>query len=176
MAVATETTEQVSSHKNEKVGEVISTKMTKTIVVEVTRRVAHPVYKRIVQKRKKFYVHDEQSAANVGDFVRIIECRPLSRLKRWELKTILRQAVQVAVDHPALSADADTRVKKTIKKNNRYLATELPHPFENRAQYERSLRVPIGPEWTTKKDFQDGVKPRILLKQGIVRAIAKPVA
>jgi len=66
-------------HKNEKVGEVVSAKMTKTIVVEVTRRVAHPVYKRIVQKRKKFYAHDEQSSANVGDFVRIIECRALRR-------------------------------------------------------------------------------------------------
>ena len=119
MAAATETTEQVTSHKNEKVGEVISTKMAKTIVVEVTRRVAHPVYKRIVQKRKKFYAHDEQSTAHVGDVVRIIECRPLSRLKRWELKSILRQAVQVAVDHPALSADADTRVKKTIKKKKK---------------------------------------------------------
>ncbi len=86
MAAATETTEQVASHKNEKVGEVISTKMAKTIVVEVTRRVAHPVYKRIVQKRKKFYAHDEKSSANVGDIVRIIECRPLSRLKRWELE------------------------------------------------------------------------------------------
>ena len=50
-------------HKNEKVGEVVSTKMAKTIVVEVTRRVAHPVYKRIVSKRKKFYAHDEAQSA-----------------------------------------------------------------------------------------------------------------
>ena len=107
------------THKNEKVGEVISTKMAKTIVVEVTRRVAHPVYKRIVQKRKKFYAHDETSEAKVGDIVRIRECRPLSRLKRWELGTILRQAVQVAVDHPALAEVADTRVKKTIKKKKK---------------------------------------------------------
>ncbi len=116
---ATQTGEKPISHKNEKVGEVISTKMAKTIVVEVTRRVTHPVYKRIVQKRKKFYAHDEESAAKLGDIVRIRECRPLSRLKRWELGTILRQAVQVAVDHPALSADADTRVKKTIKKKKK---------------------------------------------------------
>src|SRR6476619_7025838 len=84
-------------HKNEKVGEVISTKMAKTIVVEVTRRVPHPVYKRIVQKRKKFYAHDEQGTAKTGDIVRIIECRPMSRLKRWELGNVLRQAVQVGV-------------------------------------------------------------------------------
>ena len=108
-------TTKPGSHKNEKVGEVISTKMSKTIVVEVTRRVAHPVYKRIVQKRKKFYAHDEQESAKVGDIVRIIECRPLSRLKRWQLGTILRQAVQVGVEHP-LEASADTREKKTVKK------------------------------------------------------------
>jgi small subunit ribosomal protein S17 len=105
--------------KNEKVGEVVSTKMAKTIVVEVTRRVAHPVYKRIVTQRKKFYAHDEQSAAKVGDVVRIIECRPLSRLKRWQLGTVLRQAVQVVVDHPALEGTADTRVKKTLKKKSK---------------------------------------------------------
>lgn len=114
-AVAGEKTEK-KSHKNEKVGEVISTKMAKTIVVEVTRRVPHPVYKRIVSKRKKFYAHDERQTAQVGDVVRIIECRPLSRLKHWELGTILRKAVQVGVEHPALATSADTREKKTIKK------------------------------------------------------------
>jgi len=105
-----------SGHKNEKVGEVVSTKMAKTIVVEVTRRVPHPVYKRIVNKRKRFYAHDEQQSAKVGDVVRIIECRPLSRLKRWELGSVIRRAVQVGVDHPALTETADTRVKKTVKK------------------------------------------------------------
>ena len=114
-AVAKDEAEK-TGHKNEKVGEVISTKMAKTIVVEVTRRVAHPVYKRIVSKRKKFYAHDEKLSAKVGDVVRIVECRPISRLKRWELKSVVRRAVQVAVDHPALEADADTRVKKTVKK------------------------------------------------------------
>jgi small subunit ribosomal protein S17 len=90
--------------------------MAKTIVVEVTRRAAHPVYKRIVSKRRKFYAHDEQQSAHVGDVVRIIECRPLSRLKRWELKDVLRRAVQVAVEHPALEERSDTRVKKTVKR------------------------------------------------------------
>jgi small subunit ribosomal protein S17 len=102
-------------HKNEKVGEVISTKMSKTIVVEVTRRVPHPLYKRIVTKRKRFYVHDEQETAKPGDSVRIMECRPLSRLKRWTLGTILRRAVQVGVDHPAVRESADTSQRKTIK-------------------------------------------------------------
>jgi small subunit ribosomal protein S17 len=108
-----------TGHKNEKVGEVLSTKMAKTIVVEVTLRTAHPVYKRVITKRKKFYAHDEQESAKVGDLVRIVECRPLSRLKRWALGTVIRRAVQIAVDHPALANAADTRVKKTLKKKSK---------------------------------------------------------
>jgi small subunit ribosomal protein S17 len=119
--MAEQATEEVkkTSHKNEKVGEVVSTKMAKTIVVEVTRRVAHPVYKRIVTQRKKFYAHDEQESAKPGDVVRIVECRPLSRLKRWELGDVVRRAVQVTVDHPAIEGSADTRVKKTLKKKKK---------------------------------------------------------
>lgn len=82
--------------RNEKIGQVVSTKMAKTIVVEVTRRVPHPLYKRIVMRRKRFYAHDEEGTAKNGDLVRIIEHRPLSRLKRWILGDILRRAVQVA--------------------------------------------------------------------------------
>ncbi len=118
MAATEQETAQVG-HKNAKLGEVVSTKMAKTIVVEVTRRVPHPMYKRIVSKRKKFYAHDEEQSANVGDFVRIIECRPLSRLKRWELQNILRRAPLVSVEHPALQGTADTRVKKTVKKKKK---------------------------------------------------------
>jgi small subunit ribosomal protein S17 len=116
---AAEQNSAVVGHKNEKVGEVVSTKMAKTIVVEVTRRVAHPVYKRIVTKRKKFYAHDEQQSAKVGDVVRIVECRPLSRLKRWQLGDVIRRAVQVGVEHPALEKSADTREKTTLKKDKK---------------------------------------------------------
>jgi small subunit ribosomal protein S17 len=118
-AATTTTPVEKAAHKQTKVGEVISTKMSKTIVVEVTRRVAHPVYKRIVTKRKKFYAHDEQETAQVGDVVRITESRPLSALKRWTLGDIIRKAVQVGVDHPALSGTADTREKTTIKKKKK---------------------------------------------------------
>lgn len=83
----------------EKVGQVVSTKMQKTIVVEVSRRVAHPLYRRIVKKRKKFYAHDEQGLAKVGDLVRIVEHRPLSKLKRWALAEVIRAAVQVGGTH-----------------------------------------------------------------------------
>jgi len=87
--------ETVQGNKNEKIGQVVSTKMAKTIVVEVTRRVPHPLYKRIITKRKKFYAHDEQGSAKLGDTVRIVECRPLSKLKRWQLGDVIRRAVQV---------------------------------------------------------------------------------
>jgi len=83
----------------EKVGQVVSTKMAKTIVVEVSRRVAHPYYRRIIKKRKKFYAHDETGLAKVGDVVRIVEHRPLSKLKRWALAEVVRAAVQVGESH-----------------------------------------------------------------------------
>ena len=89
--------EKKQGNKNEKIGQVVSAKMQKTIVVEVSRRVPHPLYKRIVTKRKKFYAHDEDGAANLGDIVRIIECRPLSKLKRWRLGEVVRKAALVAV-------------------------------------------------------------------------------
>ena len=59
--------------------------------------------------------------------------------------------------------------------NGKYLASSLPHPFETKQQYERSLRLPLGPEWTTKETFQDATKPRILLKQGIITPMSKPL-
>jgi small subunit ribosomal protein S17 len=97
--------DQKIGHKNEKVGQVVSAKMQKTIVVEVTRRVPHTAYKRIINKRKKFYAHDEQQTAQVGDVVRIIECRPISKLKRWRLGEVLRKAVQVAVEPGAVDLE-----------------------------------------------------------------------
>lgn len=86
-----------STHKTEKVGEVVSTKMAKTIVVQVTRRVPHPLYKRIVTKRNRFYAHDEERTAKLGDVVRIIESRPLSKMKRWTLGEVIRRAVDTSV-------------------------------------------------------------------------------
>jgi small subunit ribosomal protein S17 len=77
------------------VGEVVSTKMSKTIVVEVTRQKQHPLYVRVVKKSKKFYAHDEQQSARVGDVVRIEETRPLSKLKRWRLTEVIRRAAVV---------------------------------------------------------------------------------
>src|ERR1700733_8787278 len=89
---AEKTTKPRNEHKNEKVGEVVSTKMQKTIIVQVSRRVPHPLYRRIVMKHKKFYAHDEDGKARVGDVVRIIECRPMSKLKRWALADVIRRS------------------------------------------------------------------------------------
>ena len=83
---------QLSNRKQEKVGEVVSTKMTKTIVVEVVRRSAHPLYHRIVTRGKRFYAHDETETARLGDVVRIVESRPLSKLKRWTLAEVVRRS------------------------------------------------------------------------------------
>jgi small subunit ribosomal protein S17 len=98
----------------EKIGQVTSVKMAKTIVVEVTRRVPHPIYKRIITKKKKFYAHDEENTAKVGDVVRITEHSPISKLKRWALAEIVRRAVQVG-EEPANLADPSletARIKK----------------------------------------------------------------
>ena len=83
---------KATRHRQEKVGTVTSSKMKKTIVVEVRRRVPHPVYKRIITKRSKFMAHDEHGKAHEGDMVRIVESRPLSKNKRWSLKEVIRTA------------------------------------------------------------------------------------
>src|SRR4051794_8522366 len=98
----------------EKIGSVTSIKMAKTIVVEVTRRVPHPLYKRIITKKKKFYAHDEENSAKLGDVVRITEHAPISKLKRWGLAEIVRRAPQVG-EEPANLADPSletARIKK----------------------------------------------------------------
>ncbi len=78
-------------HRKERTGVVVSSKMAKTIVVKVERRVPHPRYKKIVNVSKKFYAHDAEGTAKEGDRVLIRETRPLSRLKRWELVEVLKQ-------------------------------------------------------------------------------------
>ena len=80
------------TRKNEKIGTVLSSKMGKTIVVEVKRRVPHPLYRRVVTRKNKFYAHDERGEAKSGDRVRIVECRPLSKLKRWRLAEVIWKA------------------------------------------------------------------------------------
>ena len=89
-------TEKKQGQRKQLIGQVVSTKMAKTIVVEVNRQKAHPLYRRVVKRTKKFYAHDEQQTARTGDFVRIEETRPLSRLKRWMLKDIVKRSALAA--------------------------------------------------------------------------------
>ncbi len=95
----------IAPRRNEKVGQVVSTKMQKTIVVEIEMRKAHPKYKRVMKSNKKFYAHDEQNSARVGDVVRIRETRPLSKLKRWALEEIIRRSsLAIADEKPTPTA------------------------------------------------------------------------
>jgi small subunit ribosomal protein S17 len=91
MAEATTTVNLDRGNRKERVGEVISNKMTKTIVVRVERRFPHPQFKKVVTAFSKFYAHDEKSEAKVGDRVRIQESRPLSKTKRWRLVEIVER-------------------------------------------------------------------------------------
>ena len=79
-------------NRKERVGDVISNKMAKTIVVRVERRFPHPQFKKVVTAYSKFYAHDEKAEAKVGDVVRIEETRPLSKLKRWRLVAVVEKS------------------------------------------------------------------------------------
>lgn len=81
--------------KRELVGVVVSNKMDKTCVVQVTRRFRHTKYKKYVNERKRYKAHDERNEAGIGDRVIIVECRPLSREKRWRLQSVLEKAEAV---------------------------------------------------------------------------------
>jgi small subunit ribosomal protein S17 len=75
-----------------RIGQVVSNKMEKTITVTVERRLRHPIYGKFVKKSKKFVAHDENNDCNIGDTVRIMETRPLSKNKRWRLVEIVERA------------------------------------------------------------------------------------
>lgn len=100
MAAETETentasadeTSQVRKNRKVRDGIVTSQKMDKTVVVEVTNRARHPQYNKTVQTQSRYYVHDEENTLKTGDRVRIVETRPLSKLKRWRLQEILERA------------------------------------------------------------------------------------
>lgn len=83
---------EVRNLRKQKSGVVVSTKMDKTIAVQVERRLMHPIYGKFVKRSKKFFAHDEENTCNVGDKVRIMETRPLSKKKRWRLVEILERA------------------------------------------------------------------------------------
>lgn len=81
----------VRTHRKERIGEVVSDKMDKTIVVRVERRFRHPQFKKVVTQYRKFYAHDEKRAAKLGDRVRIEETRPISKTKCWRLVEVVER-------------------------------------------------------------------------------------
>lgn len=95
MTIQTQAAPPPRHARQELVGKVTSAKMEKTIVVEVTRMVQHSKYRRVVRISKRFYAHDEQREARPGDTVRIVETRPLSKLKRWRLKEVVARSTRV---------------------------------------------------------------------------------
>jgi small subunit ribosomal protein S17 len=86
---------QAAGRRKELIGNVVSNRMNKTIVVQVIRKRSHPLYIRVISKAKKFYAHDEKNEAHIGDVVKLEETRPLSKLKRWKLKEIIRKTALV---------------------------------------------------------------------------------
>jgi small subunit ribosomal protein S17 len=88
--------EAARGKRKERLGEVISNKMAKTIIVRVERRFAHPRYKKVITGYKKLYAHDEKNEAKIGDRVRIEETRPLSKTKRWRLIQVVEKSTGVA--------------------------------------------------------------------------------
>ena len=78
--------------RKERIGEVVSNKMDKTIVIAVKTKMKHPMYGKFVNKTSKFYAHDEQNTCGIGDTVRIMETRPLSKTKKWRLVEIIERA------------------------------------------------------------------------------------
>ena len=87
-------TENTTSSRKTRSGTVVSDRMDKTVVVSVQRQIAHPLYGKRVQKRSRFYAHDEGNEYRVGDVVRIVETRPLSKQKRWRVVELLERPEQ----------------------------------------------------------------------------------
>lgn len=90
-----------------KTGTVIRKSGDKTVIVEVERFVMHPTYKKYLRKRKKFHVHDEKNICQLGDKVRIVEARPISKMKRWELSSVIAKGLYIekGVDDTAKAAE-----------------------------------------------------------------------
>ena len=97
------------SHRKIREGEVVSSKMEKTIVVKISWRIAHPRYKKIITKYNKLQAHDENNEAQVGDLVEIMETRPLSKTKRWRLFRIVKRGeLAMAAEEAASGAETAT--------------------------------------------------------------------
>lgn len=102
--------------RNQKTGTVVSNRMAKTITVEVVLHSSHPLYRRGITKRHKFYAHDERQECHVGDVVRIAETRPLSRLKRWRLVEIVRRAALLPTREEVAAAVGEAELNRDTRR------------------------------------------------------------
>lgn len=91
-STSTEVTKEERGQRKTRVGKVVSSKMNKTIVVSLVRVVKHPRYKKYIKRTTKLYAHDEKNDAREGDTVRVVETRPLSKLKCWSVQAVLERA------------------------------------------------------------------------------------
>ena len=87
-----ENVEKARGSRQEKVGVVVSNRMNKTVIVEVEKTVTHRLYHRYQKRTSRFYAHDEQNACKIGDQVRLVATRPLSRLKRWRVEEVVKKS------------------------------------------------------------------------------------
>jgi small subunit ribosomal protein S17 len=94
MTEPTASSGQERGHRKVRTGTVVSNRMQKTIVVRVDRRTTHPKYHKVMTRAKPYYAHDEHNEAKIGDTVEIMETRPLSKLKRWRLVAVVKQAAR----------------------------------------------------------------------------------
>ncbi len=95
MSTVTETATTGRGRRQEKIGVVVSSKMDKTVVVEVEKTITHRLYHRYQKRTSKFYAHDEKNVCTVGDRVRLVATRPLSTLQRWSVSDVLKKAGEI---------------------------------------------------------------------------------
>ena len=95
MSTVTETATTGRGRRQEKIGVVVSSKMDKTVVVEVEKTITHRLYHRYQKRTSKFYAHDEKNVCTVGDRVRLVATRPLSKLRRWSVSEVLKKAGEI---------------------------------------------------------------------------------
>ena len=107
MAEKDTTTTARSSHRKVREGKVVSAKMDKTIVVQISRRISHPLYKKIITQYNKFIAHDEGNEAHEGDIVRIMETRPLSKTKRWRIVEVVKKGELALTASEAAESSSD---------------------------------------------------------------------
>lgn len=115
MSAESRETSHLGRRRLTRTGVVVSSAMDKTIVVAVERMVQHRGYKRIVRRTTKFYAHDEKNQCGEGDKVTIVEGRPVSKLKRWRLREIIRRA-PAAISAPASEAESEDKGRLTLKR------------------------------------------------------------